>query len=68
MGDFLVSDELKHDSLDVIQHSNNVLVTLNGLIFSIPSHICENTLSALFVKNYERTFKILFILCELFLF
>ena len=60
MGEFLVSVELKHDFLDELQHSNNVLFTLHGLIFYILSHIGEKTLSALSVKYFELPFQVLF--------
>ena len=60
VGEFLVSAELKHDSLDEIQYYNNVLVTIVGFIFSIPSQIGEKNLRALYVKNCECQFHILF--------
>ena len=53
MGEFLVSVEHKHDSIDKIQNSNNVLVRLDGFIFDIPSQLGEKTLSTLSVKNCE---------------
>ena len=35
-GQFLVTVKLEHDSLDKIQHSNYVLVAINGLIVALP--------------------------------
>ena len=60
MGEFLVSVELYHKSLDELHHSNKILDTLYGFIFSIPSQLGYKTLSALSVKNCERHFHILF--------
>ena len=60
MGEFLVPVELYHESLDEIQHSNKVLVTLDGFIFSIPYQLGENTLSSLSVKSCECPFQVLF--------
>ena len=60
VGKFIFSIKLKHDSLDELQYSNNVLVTLDGFIFAIPYQIGENNLSALSVKDCERSFKFLF--------
>ena len=60
MGKLLVSIELKHDSLDDINHFNNVLVMLYGFIFAIPYQLGEKTLGALPLKNHEGPFQILF--------
>ena len=60
MGEFLVPVELYHESLDEIQYSNEILVTLYGFIFAIPSQLGDMTLSALSVNNCERHFHILF--------
>ena len=49
--EFLVSVELKHDSLDELQSSNNVLVALDVFIFAISSQLVKNNLSALSLKN-----------------
>ena len=60
MGEFLVPVELYHKSLDEIQNSNKVLVTLYEFIVAIPSQLGDMNLSALSVKNCERHFHILF--------
>ena len=60
MDEFLVSIKLKHDSLDEIQHSNNLLVMLYGLIFDIPSSLGYKTIIAMYVKDCERHFHVLF--------
>ena len=60
MGEFLVPVELYHESLDEIQHSNKILVTLYGFIFAIHYQLGDKTLSALSVNNCERHFHILF--------
>ena len=60
MDELLVSVKPKHDSLDELQNSNNILVTINGFIFAITSHIVEKTLNALYVKNFKRPFQVLF--------
>ena len=60
VGELLFPIELKHGSIDGLQHSNNVLVTLYGLIFYIPYQIGENTLGTLSMNNCERPFQVLF--------
>ena len=60
MGEFLVSVELKHESLDELQNYNNVLVSLNGFIFVTPSQLGKKTISALSVKDCEKPFQVLF--------
>ena len=60
MGEFLVSVELKHDSLYELHHSNNGLVVLDGFTFANTYQLGEKTLSALSVENFERPFRVLF--------
>ena len=60
MGEFLFFVKLKHESLDELQYSNIVLVTLDGFISAILSKLGDNTLSALSVKNCEHPFQIIF--------
>ena len=60
VGEFLVSFKLKHDFLDEVYHSNNVLFMLNEFLFSIPPHLREKTISVMSVKNFECPFHILF--------
>ena len=60
MGEFLVSVKLKHDYFDELQHSNNVLVKLNGFITVISSQISNKTLSALSVKDCEQSLQVIF--------
>ena len=59
MGEFLVSVEIYHESLDELHHSNKILVTLYGFIFAIPSLIGDKALSSLSVNNCECHFHIL---------
>ena len=60
MGEFLVSVELKHDSLDEIKHYNNILVMLDGFMFSLSPHIGKNTLYSLSTKNCKLPFRVIF--------
>ena len=46
MGEFLIPVELYHESVDDIQHSNKILVSLYGFIFDILSQLGDKTLVA----------------------
>ena len=59
MDEFLAYVELKHESLDELHHSNNVLFTIDGFISDIPYQIGEKTLSELSVNNCECAFQVL---------
>ena len=60
VGEFLISIRLKHESLDELQHSNNVLITLDVFIFAIPYQLVDKNLSALYLNNCEFPFQVLF--------
>ena len=60
MDKFLVTVELKHDSLDELQYFNYVFVALEVFIFDIPPQLDEEILSALSVKDCKHPFYILF--------